>query len=132
MKSLVSEKPSAGLALLWAIKSHGGCPEETSSSEIPLPAPPHQLCLLGLPFTIYTRAWAAYPADTDFLTVWRLKVQDQAASRFEFWGELSSRRAVGGLLAMSSDGTEREPLSGVSSHKDVSLFGSGPCPYDLI
>lgn len=59
MKSVVSEKPSTGLALLWAFENHGGGPEQTSFSETPLPTPPRPLRLLGLPYTTSARGWAA-------------------------------------------------------------------------
>ena len=46
---MVSVKPSAGRALLWAVMDQGGMPRTSSSAEIPLFTPPQDLCLLGLP-----------------------------------------------------------------------------------
>ena len=76
-----------------------------------------------------------------FSWFWILEVQDQGASKFNSWWELSSYIADGHLLTVSSHdisfvcvGRKRErEISGISSsYKDISPVGLGPQSYNII
>lgn len=70
-----------------------------------------------------------------FSQLWKLEIQAQGAGRVGFWWTLSPWLADGTFLlcprTVSPLCTQTLGVS-ASYYKDTSVFGLGPCPYDLL
>lgn len=117
--------------------NHGGCPEQTSSSETPLPTPP--------PFTVFVRCGCQNKKTMVWGEGWGLNNRNLLSHHSG--GRKSKIRLPAGFGSGESSlpglhmaafslcphvAQTLNQLSGVSYYKDTSLSGSGPQPYDLI